>query len=144
MRALLACIAAVCLHAADYNLIVRNARVVDGTGNPWFRADVAVKDGRIAAVGKLSRSSADRILDARDRVLAPGFIDGHTHVEGDIEKVPGADNYVRDGVTTLVTGNCGDSEVYIGVWVAKLEKIGIGINLATLAGHNDIRIHVMA
>lgn len=143
MRALLVVIAAVCLHAADYDLIVRNARVVDGTGNPWFRADVAVKDGRIAAVGNLARSSADRVIDARDRVLAPGFIDGHTHVEGDIEKVPGAGNYARDGVTTLVTGNCGDSEVDIGKWFAKLERMGIGVNLATLAGHNDIRIHVM-
>jgi N-acyl-D-amino-acid deacylase len=143
MRVLWLYVAAVCLYAADYSLIVRNARVVDGTGNPWFRADVAVKDGRIAAMGNLARSSAERIIDARDRVLAPGFIDGHTHVEGDIEKVPFADNYVRDGVTTIVTGNCGDSEVDLGAWFTKLEKLGIGINLASLAGHNDIRIHVM-
>ncbi|MCE5306621.1 MAG: D-aminoacylase [Acidobacteriales bacterium] len=143
MRAFLLFFAVLCLHAADYNMIIRNARVVDGTGNPWFRADVGVKDGRIAVVGNLSRASAERVIDARDRVLAPGFIDGHTHLEGDIEKIPFADNYVRDGVTTIVTGNCGDSEVDVAAWFAKLEKIGLGINLATLAGHNDIRIHVM-
>ncbi len=143
MRALLVCLFAICLHAADYDLLIRNARVVDGTGNPWFRADVAVKEGRIAAVGNLSRATATRTIDAHERILAPGFIDGHTHVEGDIDKIPFADNYVRDGVTTLVTGNCGDSEVDMGAWFAKLEKMGIGINLASLAGHNDIRIHVM-
>ncbi len=143
MRSVLLFFAVFCLHAADYNMIIRNARVVDGTGNPWFRADVGVKDGRIEAVGDLSRASAERVIDAHDRVLAPGFIDGHTHVEGDIEKIPFADNYVRDGVTTIVTGNCGDSEVDVAAWFAKLEKIGLGINLATLAGHNDIRIHVM-
>jgi len=143
MRFFLACLAALSLHAASYDLLILNARVVDGTGNPWFRAGVAVKDGRIVAVGRLAGATAERVIDAQDRVLAPGFIDGHTHVEGDIEKTPTADNFVRDGVTTIVTGNCGDSEVDLGAWFGKLEKMGLGVNLASLAGHNDIRIHVM-
>jgi N-acyl-D-amino-acid deacylase len=90
----------VCLRGADYDLLIRNARVIDGTGNPWFRADVGVRDGRIAAVGRLIRASAYREIDAAGRVLAPGFIDVHTHVEGTIETIPRADNYILDGVTT--------------------------------------------
>ena len=104
MRLLIALLCLWPLAAADYDLLIRNARVVDGTGNPWFRADVAIRNGRIAAIGRLADASAVRVIDAAGRVLAPGFIDIHTHVEDGIEKVPGADNYVMDGVTTVVTG----------------------------------------
>src|SRR5205814_3569613 len=107
-------LAGLTLSAADYDLLIRNARVIDGTGNPWYRADVAVKDGRIAAAGNLGQRSATRTIDANERVLAPGFIDVHTHIEGGVEKVPGGDNYVMDGVTTVVTGNCGGSEANLG------------------------------
>src|SRR5258705_11624435 len=89
------------LTAADYDLIIRNARVVDGTGNPWYRGDVGVAGGRIVAVGDLSRAHAARTLDAKERIVAPGFIDVHTHVEDSVAKVPGGDNYVMDGVTTI-------------------------------------------
>ena len=129
--------------AADYDLVVRNARVVDGTGNPWFVADVGVRAGRIAAIGDLARASSDRVIDARRRILAPGFIDVHTHVESGIEKAPRGDNYLMDGVTTVVTGNCGGSRGNLGEWFAQLEKTGIGLNLASLAGHNTVRRSVM-
>src|SRR5436190_21539037 len=131
------------LSAADYDLVIRHARVVDGTGNPWYRSDIGIRNGKIAAVGELSRASAARTVDARERVVAPGFIDVHTHVEGGIEKVPGGDNYVMDGVTTVVTGNCGGSEANLGDWFKKLEKIGIGLNVASLIGHNTVRTAVM-
>ena len=127
------------LFAADYDLLVRNARVIDGTGNPWFRADVAVKGGRIAGIGKFPSASADRVIDAAGRVLAPGFIDVHTHIEGDIEKIPRTDNFLLDGVTTVVTGNCGGSRLRVADWFAGLEKLGTGINIATLIGHNTVR-----
>lgn len=143
MRLLVCSLFAATLAAADYDLLIRNARVVDGTGNPWYRADVAVSGGKIAAVGDLSSASATRSLDARGRVIAPGFIDVHTHVEGGIEKVPGAENYVTDGVTTVVTGNCGGSEEKLGEWFVQLEKLGIGLNLASLVGHNTVRNAVM-
>jgi N-acyl-D-amino-acid deacylase len=104
------------LSAEDYDLIIRNARVVDGTGNPWYRADVGVRNGKIAVMGDLSHEAAKRTIDAKERVVAPGFIDVHTHVEGGVEKVPGGDNYLMDGVTTVVTGNCGGSEVDLGAW----------------------------
>jgi N-acyl-D-amino-acid deacylase len=129
--------------AADFDLLIRHARVVDGTGNPWYRADIGVRDGRIAAVGDLSQDSAKRTIDAKERVVAPGFIDVHTHVEGGVEKVPGGDNYVMDGVTTVVTGNCGGSEADLGAWFAKLENTGLGLNVGSLIGHNTVRSAVM-
>ena len=128
---------------ADYDLILRNARVVDGTGNPWYRADVAVKAGKIAAIGNLKTATAVRTIDAHERILAPGFIDVHTHIEGAVEKVPRADNYLTDGVTTVVTGNCGGSNVKVGDWLKKIQTIGLGINVATLIGHNSVRSEVM-
>jgi N-acyl-D-amino-acid deacylase len=131
------------LLGADYDLLIRNARVIDGTGNPWFRADIAVKGGRIAGIGKLTGATADRTIDAAERVVAPGFIDVHTHIEGEIEKVPRADNFLLDGVTTVVTGNCGGSRLQLGEWFAGLEKLGTGINVASLVGHNTVRSEVM-
>jgi N-acyl-D-amino-acid deacylase len=129
--------------AADYDLIIRNARVVDGTGNPWFRADVGVREGRIAAIGNLAEAASSRSVDAAGRVLAPGFIDVHTHIEGSIEKLPRADNYVMDGVTTVVTGNCGGSWRNLGEAFARLEKLGLGLNVSSLVGHNTVRREIM-
>ncbi len=129
--------------SAQYDILIRNARVIDGTGNPWFHASVAVKDGRIAAVGRLEGAAAARVIDAAGRAVTPGFIDVHTHVEGAIEKVPRADNFLLNGVTTIVTGNCGGSASSIGRWLARLEELGVGVNVATLIGHNTVRRQVM-
>ena len=134
---------AACLLAADYDLLIRDARVIDGAGNPWFRADVAVSGGKIAAIGRLAGRTADRTIDAGGRVVAPGFIDVHTHVEGSVEKLPRGDNYLLDGVTTIVTGNCGGSRVALGDWFRELEGLPLGVNLATLIGHNSVRAQVM-
>ena len=131
------------LPAADFDLLILRARVADGTGNPWYRADVGVKSGRIAAIGNLNGRTADRRIDAADRVLSPGFIDVHTHIEGAVEQVPRGDNYLMDGVTTVVTGNCGGSRVKVGQWFAELEKTELGLNVATLIGHNSVRREVM-
>lgn len=128
--------------AADYDLVIRNGRVVDGTGAAAARADVAVKGGRIAAVGKVEGTAA-RTIDAAGRVVAPGFIDVHTHIEGGIERNPRADNFLLDGVTTVITGNCGSSELNLAAWFAKLEKLGLGINVGSLVGHNSVRREVM-
>src|SRR5215831_18104418 len=129
--------------AADYDLLIRNARIVDGTGNAWYRADLAVKGGRIAAIGHLGDAGAARVIDAHERVVAPGFIDAHTHVEGNVERNPRADNFLLDGVTTVITGNCGSSELNLSAWFDKLEKVGLGINVASLVGHNSVRREVM-
>src|SRR5215472_13741341 len=130
------------LLAANYDVLIRNARVIDGSGNPWFRADVGIKDGKIAAIGRLDGPAA-KTIDAAERVLAPGFIDVHTHIEGDIEKVPRADNFLLDGVTSVITGNCGGSNINLAEWFARLETLGIGINVGSLIGHNTVRAEVM-
>jgi N-acyl-D-amino-acid deacylase len=131
------------LPAADFDVLVKGARVVDGTGNPWYRADVGVLDGKIAAVGSLGQLSATRVVEARDRVLAPGFIDVHTHVEDQVENFPDAANFLRDGVTTIVTGNCGGSKTDLAAFFSRLEQLGLGPNVASLIGHNSVRRKVM-
>lgn len=126
-----------------FDILIRRARVVDGGGNAWFRADVGVRDGRIAAIGALGGATAARVIDADGRVVAPGFIDVHTHVEGNLPARPDAENLVADGVTTIVTGNCGGSELAIADWFRRLEAEGLGLNVATLVGHNSVRSEVM-
>jgi N-acyl-D-amino-acid deacylase len=132
--------------AADFDILIRNARVIDGSGNAWFRADIGVKNGRIAEIGRIdpAAKTADRVIDARERVASPGFIDVHTHVEDGVEQVPRGDNYLLDGVTTVVTGNCGSSKADLATWFKQLESSGgIGLNLASLIGHNSVRSEVM-
>jgi len=126
---------------APYDLVITNARVVDGSGNPWFRADVAVRGGVVARVGRVSPAGAKRVVDARGRVLAPGFIDVHAHVEN-IYELPDAENFVRMGVTTLVTGNCGGSAVDVGRFLGRASESPLAVNLATLVGHNSVRREV--
>ncbi|HEU0121706.1 MAG TPA: D-aminoacylase [Bryobacteraceae bacterium] len=142
-RALLLLSLAVTGFAADFDVLIRNGRVIDGSGNPWFRADVGLREGKIAAIGNLNGKSAGRAVDAANRVVTPGFIDVHTHVEGAVELNPMGANYLLDGVTTIVTGNCGGSRVDLKDWFGRLEQLKIGLNLATLIGHNSVRREVM-
>ncbi len=88
---------------------IRNAKIVDGSGNPWFRGDVGVTDGRIVAVGDLRAAISARNLDAADRCLAPGFIDAHTHSDFSLPTFPRSESRISQGVTTEVGGNCGFS-----------------------------------
>src|ERR1043165_1567035 len=82
----------------EYDLVITNARIVDGTGNPWFKGSIAIKNGRIAKVGYFDTSRAKQTIDAKNQIVAPGFIDVHTHVE-DIFSNPAAENFIRMGVT---------------------------------------------
>lgn len=143
MRLLLAFLLVLPLPGADYDWLFRNARVVDGSGNPWYHSDVATKDGKIAVIGNLINADADRIVDAAGRVLAPGFIDVHTHIEQTILKVPNGDNFLLDGVTTVVTGNCGGSKLELGAFFEALEEEGLGLNVASLIGQGTVRAKVM-
>ncbi|MFW5713001.1 MAG: amidohydrolase family protein, partial [Spirochaetota bacterium] len=91
------------------DLCIKNGMVVDGTGNPWYRADVGIQNGRIAAVGDLSGVQAVRTIAADDKIVAPGFIDVHSHSDYLILADPLASSKVLAGVTTDVSGNCGGS-----------------------------------
>ena len=125
-----------------YDLVITNGRVVDGTGNPWFRADVAIKGGRIVRVGPVAQGEAARVVDARGQIVAPGFIDVHTHVES-IYRQPAAENFVRMGVTSLVTGNCGSSSTDVKEFLGRIKESPLAVNLATLIAHGSVRSKVM-
>ena len=128
--------------SSRYDLLIAGGTVVDGSGKPGYSADVAVRDGRIAAVGRLARSSARAVLDAKGLVVAPGFIDVHTHAD-DLAEHPRAENLLRMGVTTVVAGNCGGSALDVGEALANLRQVGASVNFATLVGHNTVRRAVM-
>ena len=125
-----------------YDLLITNARIVDGSGNPWFRADIGIKSGRIAAIGRLSSTEAVKTIDAANQVVAPGFIDVHTHVES-IFSQPAAENFVRMGVTTLVTGNCGGSTTDVAQFLGRFKEKPLAVNLATLIAHGSVRREAM-
>jgi len=131
-----------CVAAAEFDWLIRNGQIADGTGNPVYHADVGIKDGRIVALGKELKGEAKHILEAKGLVVAPGFIDVHTHAEG-IEKQPLAENFVRMGVTSLVLGNCGSSRIDIGKYFKELEDVLVSPNVATLIGHGTVRGQVM-
>lgn len=151
------------------DLIVRNGRLLDGTGMPWALRDVAVRRGKIVKVGHVGRPKAAMEIDAAGKYLAPGFIDIHTHSDIGLLVENTAEAAVRQGVTTQVIGNCGDSPAPIsekyrelavrrftyyakaqswdwstfGEYLALLEKPGLGINVAGLVGHGSVRLATM-
>lgn len=135
--------------ADEYDLIVRRGRVLDGTGNPWFPADIAIKDGRIAAVGSLARATAPRTIDATGLYVAPGFIDIHSHADDGSSPRGGlrdenrerraAPNLVSQGITTVVVNHDGRSPWPVSTQRALLEKNGIGVNAMLMVGHGTVR-----
>lgn len=125
------------------DLLIRNGKILDGTGNSWYYGDVAIKGGKILQTGKDLTLSAIRTINATGLIVAPGFIDVHTHIEGDEFKNPTANNFILDGVTTVVTGNCGSSELDIKKYLAKIDSAMLSVNVATLIGHNDVRKAVL-
>ncbi|TKJ32776.1 N-acyl-D-amino-acid deacylase [bacterium (candidate division B38) B3_B38] len=126
-----------------YDLAIIGGMVVDGTGNPWFRADVGIKGERIAYIGVIPAKEASEVIRGKGLVVSPGFIDIHTHTDRGLLANPLAENYLYQGVTTVVGGNCGGSPYPIGEHLEKLRDEGISLNFATLVGHNTIRRKVM-
>lgn len=127
---------------AKFDLVLRGGRVVDGTGSPARFADVAVREGKIVAVGSIGLEAGDREIDARGLVVAPGFIDVHTHAD-EVAEQPEAQNFVRMGVTTIVVGNCGGSAVDLKKFWTEIAATNVAVNVATLVGHNSVRQRAM-
>jgi N-acyl-D-amino-acid deacylase len=123
--------------AEDFDVLLENATIADGTGKPLFPGSIGIRDGRIASVGNAAGSARVRI-DVKGQVAAPGFIDVHTHSE-DICEIPVAENFLRMGVTTIITGNCGSSNTNVGEFFSHVEKTKTAVNVATLIGHNSVR-----
>ena len=127
------------LAAQQADILIKNGKILDGTGNSWHYGDIAVQNGKIIAMGKLAKWTATKTIDATGLIVAPGFIDVHTHIEGEEKRQPTADNFIYDGVTTVVTGNCGGSNVNISTYFSMLDSLHLSINVASLIGHNDVR-----
>lgn len=125
------------------DLLIRNGKIIDGTGNSWYYGDLAVKDGKIIKTGRIGDMKATKVIDAKGFIVAPGFIDVHGHIEGGITTTPTANNYIFDGVTTVITGNCGGSAENIGSFLQEINKVRPSINVASLIGHNTVRAQVM-
>src|SRR5579884_899710 len=148
--------------AQPYDVVIRNGHIVDGTGSPWYAADLAIRNGRIAAIGKLDGAPAKRTIDARGMVVAPGFIDMLGQSELTILVDPHLPSKIYQGITTEVTGEGGsiaplndalvkadhaDFEHFhitpdwrnLREYFARLDKQGIGINFATYVGATSVR-----
>lgn len=148
------------------SILIKNGYIIDGTGNPWFRADIEVENGRVKGIGKFTQKSADFVIDASELIVSPGFIDIHSHADLNILRFPEAENFITQGVTTAVVGNCGvslapvteknismiEEETKLGsdpTWNSfaelfeKIETTRIAVNLASLVGHGIIRSAVM-
>jgi dihydroorotase/N-acyl-D-amino-acid deacylase len=126
-----------------YDLVLRNGRIVDGTGSPWYRADIAITGESIARIAPLITDPSARVIDVGGLVVAPGFIDIHTHARRGIFEIPTADNYLRQGVTTLVEGPDGGSDVPLQPFLERVATARITPNFATFIGQGSIRSDVV-
>jgi N-acyl-D-amino-acid deacylase len=130
---------------STFDVLIRNGRVMDGSGNPWLRADVALRNGVIAAVGRLRDAHAATVIDAADRLVTPGFIDVHSHAAEGLTRVElrQARPILAQGVTTVVVNPDGGGPVDLAAQRAELQKGGIGPNVAQLVGHGSVRRAVL-
>ena len=139
-----------------YQILIKNARIIDGTGSPWYYGDLAVQDGKIAAIGNIDGPAED-VIDAEGYYLSPGFIDIHSHSDRSILSDPKAESRILQGVTTEVTGNCGSSVApetaqtqrdrklfpTFKEYLDEVESVKPSVNTAALVGHGTIRDAVM-
>ncbi len=131
--------------SGEFDILIKNGTIVDGSGNPSFSGDIGITGDTIVEIGDLSGRTAAKVIDAKGLAVSPGFIDMHTHCDGGLGR-PGANanlNYLIQGTTTVVTGNCGDGTFEVAETKEKWEKQGIGTNAAHLVGFGTVRGSVM-
>jgi N-acyl-D-amino-acid deacylase len=155
-----------------YDVVIARGKVVNGAGNPWFRADIGVKNGRIRTIGRVPPDTTEQTIDADGLVVCPGFIDAHSHSDMSIPFNPAVESTIRQGVTTLITGNCGISLAPVhhatvglleqlivsylpkdvpltitwqtfGEYLDYVAGLDVAANVAHLVGHGTVRLAVM-
>jgi N-acyl-D-aspartate/D-glutamate deacylase len=131
--------------AQEYDLLITNGRLLDGTGSPWYYADVAITGNRIVAVGRLDPASAQRVVDAHGLYVAPGFIDVHTHAASGLvrEGLSHARPLLAQGITTVILNPDGGGPLDLPQQGEHLLEHGLGINAALLIGHGSVRQAVL-
>ncbi len=135
--------ALVSTQAPTYDIILRGGRIMDGTASPWYRGDVAIRGDTIARIAASISAPAGRVIDVKGLVVAPGFIDIHTHARRGIFELPTADSYTRQGVTTLVEGPDGSSPLPLKPFLEKVAKLGVSPNFASFVGQGTVRGEVI-
>jgi N-acyl-D-amino-acid deacylase len=128
-----------------FDVLIQNGRVMDGSGNPWIRADIGITGGSIVAVGRMPGARATRIINAADRLVTPGFIDVHSHGAEGLVRTPlrQGQPMIAQGVTTIVANPDGGGDVDLAQQRVRLEAGGLGPNVALLIGHGSVREAVM-
>ena len=130
--------------AVTYDLAILGGEVISGLyGGQPVKADVGIVGEKIVKVGEIAAGEASDVIDARNRYVVPGFIDMHTHADMNIEDNRQAANYLLQGVTTILGGNCGGSLYPLKKFFRSLQRRGIGVNMANLVGHASIRERIM-
>ncbi len=140
---ILLALAAAAQAAERYDILIKNCRVIDGTGASWFRGDIGVRGDQIAAIGLLREATAGRVIDAKDHACTPGFIDIHSHARRTILEVPTAESSLRQGVTTLIEGPDGSSPLPLKPFFDKVEQTKISLNFGAMVGQGTVRSEVM-
>lgn len=131
--------------AVETDYVLQNAMLVDGTGKPGMLGDLAIKNDRIVALGKFAVAGKPRVLDCTGLVLAPGFIDLHTHSDNAFTQKDTAVNlnFLKQGLTTAITGNCGMGPIDVAAYFKTMEQLGVGTNVIHQVPHNAVRQKAM-
>ena len=132
-----------CENPPEFDVLIRNGTVLDGSGGPAYTMDIGVSGDRIAAMGNLSKNTARNTIDAQGKIVAPGFIDVHTHAVRGIFEVPTAEPFLLQGVTTVFDGNDGSSPFPIATHYQKIRDTGVSLNWGVFVGQGTLRSRVM-
>jgi N-acyl-D-amino-acid deacylase len=125
------------------SLLLRGGTLIDGTGAPRRRADLRVSNGVIQEIGQLKPKSVEKVIDARGLIVAPGFIDTHSHADGGLLLAPDAELPIKQGITTAIIGQDGGSNLPLSTFWAAIKARPVALNLASFVGHGSIRNAVM-